>query len=65
VEAAAYVGVSPSLFDSMVQDGRMPIPKVINTRRVFDRLALDEAFAALPNGKEAADDNPWDQEHAA
>lgn len=65
VAAAAYIGVSPSLFDTMVADGRMPIPKHINSRRVWDRLALDEAFAALPNGKEAADDNPWDQEHAA
>lgn len=25
-QAAAYIGVSPSLFDEMVQDGRMPKP---------------------------------------
>lgn len=64
-QAAEYVNVSPSLFDQMVDDGRMPVPKHINSRRVWDRLALDAAFAALPDGEEAADDNPWDKEAAA
>lgn len=50
VESAAYVGVSASLFDLMVKDGRMPRPKRINARTVWDRLRLDAAFAALPDG---------------
>jgi hypothetical protein len=45
--AAAYVGVSPSLFDAMVGDGRMPGPKLINTRTVWDRFALDRAWAEV------------------
>ena len=45
-EAAAYIGVSPSLFDEMVKDGRMPGPKRINSRNVWDRFALDDAFEA-------------------
>jgi hypothetical protein len=49
VEAAAYFGVSPGLFDQMVADGRAPQPKVINSRLVWDRLALDKAFDALPD----------------
>jgi hypothetical protein len=49
IEAAAYIGVSPSLFDEMVMDARMPQPKVINTRTVWDRHQLDLAFEALPN----------------
>ena len=57
VEAADYVGVSASLFDAMIRDGRMPGPKLINTRTVWDRLALDRAFEALPD-RDAA--NPWD-----
>lgn len=66
VEAAAYVGVSPSLFDMMVSDKRMPKPKVINSRTVWDRLKLDQAFAALPDKDGAADiKNPWDDEEAA
>lgn len=56
-EAAAYIGVSPSLFDAMVADGRMPAPKRINARRVWDRHKLDTAFDALPDENER---NPWD-----
>jgi len=57
VEAAAYIGVSPSIFDQMVNDGRMPKPKRINSKPVWDRFKLDEAFSSLPD--EGAD-NPWD-----
>jgi len=58
VQAAAYVGVSPSLFDQLVADDRMPKPKRINARTVWDRFELDNAFAALPNDQEL---NPWDE----
>ena len=58
VEAADYVGVSPSLFDQMVKDGRMPQPKRINARTVWDRRRLDDAFEALPD---TLDNNPWDE----
>ena len=47
-EAAAYIGVSPSLFDEMVKDTRMPRPKQVNARTVWDRRQLDLAFDALP-----------------
>jgi predicted DNA-binding transcriptional regulator AlpA len=60
VEAAQYIGVSPSLFDEMVKDGRMPPPKPINARKVWDRLKLDQAFEALPDIDGAAE-NPWDE----
>jgi predicted DNA-binding transcriptional regulator AlpA len=59
VEAAVYVGVSPSLFDAMVKDGRMPQPKRINSRTVWDRRRLDDAFEALPDGTYS---NPWDRD---
>lgn len=59
VEAAAYIGVSPSLFDMMVNDGRMPRAKRINSRTVWDRQKLDAAFAALPDGEEES--NPFDR----
>jgi hypothetical protein len=60
VEAAQFIGVSPSLFDEMVRDGRMPAPKPINSRKVWDRLKLDQAFEALPDVGGAVD-NPWDE----
>jgi predicted DNA-binding transcriptional regulator AlpA len=59
IKAATYVGVSPSLFDQMVNDGRMPKPKRINSRTVWDRKRLDEAFEALPDDGDG-DGNPWD-----
>lgn len=57
--AAQYVGVSAGKFDEMVSDRRMPAPKRIDGRKVWDRLALDIAFAALPDDGVGAD-NPWD-----
>jgi predicted DNA-binding transcriptional regulator AlpA len=66
LESAAYIGVSPTLFDEMVRDGRMPQPKVINSRVVWDRHQLDPAFEALPTKEQtittlvAANDNEWD-----
>jgi predicted DNA-binding transcriptional regulator AlpA len=57
VQAAAYIGVSPSLFDEMVRDGRMPQAIRINSRVLWDRLQVDEAFAALSHVREGGD--PW------
>ena len=62
VGAASYIGVSASKFDELVADGRMPQPKRIDGRKVWDVKALDIAFEALPeDGVQTA--NPWD--HAA
>jgi predicted DNA-binding transcriptional regulator AlpA len=61
-EAAAYIGVGTSKFDQMVADGRMPRPKVIDARVVWDRHRLDIAFEDLPD-REAR--NPWDRDQAA
>ncbi len=59
--AAAYVGVGLSKFSEMVVDGRMPKPRTIDTRRVWDRFQLDEAFSALPSNDDGDEPNPWDQ----
>lgn len=57
IEAATYIGVSPSLFDDMVADGRMPRAISINARRVWDLRKLDEAFDVLAPREGL--DNPW------
>jgi predicted DNA-binding transcriptional regulator AlpA len=62
IQAAEYVGVSPSLFDQVVRDGRMPLPKRINSRVVWDRLRLDQAIELLPDD---GDGNPWDGDEVA
>jgi predicted DNA-binding transcriptional regulator AlpA len=46
-EAARYVGVSATKFDDLVAAGRMPQPKRIDGRVVWDRLRLDAAFSEL------------------
>ena len=56
VEAARYVGVGATLFDLMVSDGRMPQPKKINSRTVWDRIALDIYFEALPTDEVSPED---------
>jgi hypothetical protein len=53
-----YIGTSASMFDAMVKDGRMPQPKLINSKPVWDRFALDAAFEALPDRDHG---NPWDE----
>lgn len=59
-EAARYVGISATKFDQLVADGRMPAPKRIDARKVWDRMSLDLAFSALPDD-EPVDENPWDK----
>jgi predicted DNA-binding transcriptional regulator AlpA len=60
IEAAHYIGVSPSKFDEVVNDGRMPPPKRIDGRVVWDIRQLDSAFDKLPcDGDD--DHNPWDE----
>jgi excisionase family DNA binding protein len=55
LEAAAYIGVSPGKFDELVRDGRMPAPKRIDGRKVWDIQNLDLAFDALPDETRDAD----------
>ncbi len=58
VQAAEYIGVSPTKFDEMVEDRSMPKPKRIGCRVIWDRIKLDEEFEALPGDEDL---NPWDE----
>lgn len=58
IEAARYIGVGPTKFDEMVADGRMPRPKRVDGRVVWDRLRLDAAFSDLSEDKRV---NPLDR----
>ena len=57
--AAAYIDVSPTKFDELVKDGRMPRPKKIDGRRVWDRLKIERAFAALPGDEDGTEVDKW------
>jgi predicted DNA-binding transcriptional regulator AlpA len=58
VQAAEYIGVGVTKFDEMVDDGRMPKPKRIDGRVIWDRIKLDAAFAAQEDAAEPK--NEWD-----
>ena len=56
LEAAQYIGVGASTFDTMVKSGDMPKPVRIGARTVWDIHALDAAFDALVTVETT---NPW------
>lgn len=60
VEAAGYIGLSPSTFDKLVIAGEMPGPKRVGARKIWDVRALDLAFDALPGEDAAHETNDWD-----
>lgn len=57
--AAEFVGISPTKFDEMVRDGRMPAPRRIDSRVLWDVAALNRSVDRLPGGDDEA--NPWDE----
>lgn len=58
--AAAYVGIGATKFDELVQSNRMPKPKRIDARKLWDLRQLDAAVDDLPVDGETAH-NPWDR----
>lgn len=58
-QAAGYCGVGVTKFDEMVKDGRMPKPRCIDARRLWDVRQLDAAVDDLPVEGELRH-NPWD-----
>lgn len=46
-DAAAYAGVDPKRFDTLVKDGRMPLPTKILGIELWDRRKLDAAMDAI------------------
>ena len=61
LQAAAYFGVSRSLFDRMVKDRLVPAPIRLYGRVIWDRHKLDLAFAALSDDETDTQESPWDR----
>src|SRR5262249_35766475 len=57
VQAAAYVGISPTLFDRAVHQGKMPKPFGLYGRVLWDIRKLDAAITALDT--DDCTDDPW------
>jgi len=59
-EAARYVGISPSKFDQLVAESRMPTPRRLDGRKLWDVRDLDLAFDGLPYENAPATGTSWD-----
>jgi hypothetical protein len=57
VDAARYVGISPTHFDKQVNGGTIPAPLQLFGVNVWDRAALDALFDGV---SQANNDNEWD-----
>ena len=57
-EAAMYIGISPTKFDELVADRRMPGSMKIDGRNVWDIRRLDLAFDVLSEENRAR--NTWE-----
>ncbi len=60
VEAAMYLGIGETKFDAMVLDGRMPKPRRIDGRRLWDIRHLDLAIDQLPMEDGDSTGTSWD-----
>jgi hypothetical protein len=59
-QAAEYIGVGVTKFLEMVKDGRMPQPKRIDNRVIWDTRKLDPAFDALEDKAAPPKPRKWD-----
>ncbi|PXW67124.1 hypothetical protein [Methylobacterium sp. B4] len=63
--AAKHINIGPTKFEALVADGRMPQPRLIDKRVVWDVYELDAAFERLPRRGERPSsppsvfDDPW------
>ena len=66
-QAAQYIGVGNGTFEKLIRGGKMPLPKRIGQRAIWDVVALDLAFERLTDdtGKVSlaapAESNEWDE----
>lgn len=51
--AAAYLDMSRSKFLELVDRGKLPKPKSVDSMRMWDRLALDAAFSEFQEPDES------------
>lgn len=61
IQAAAYIGISPSLFDRLILEKRMPKPKLIFARRVWDRQKIDIAFDQINGDNDTEIGDIWNK----
>lgn len=58
-EAAAAIGIGATKFRELVEAGRMPKPRLLDHRLVYDVDELRAAFKAMPHEGEQAAGSTW------
>jgi len=58
LEAATAIGISATKFRALVNEGRMPSPRRIDGRKLWDVDELRMAFKALPHDEDK-EVNSW------
>jgi hypothetical protein len=58
-EAAAAIGIGATKFRELVDAGRMPKPRLLDHRLVYDVDELRAAFKAMPHEGEQAAGSTW------
>ena len=59
VEAAAAIGISATKFRALVEEKRMPSPRRLDGRKIWDVDELRAAFKALPHVYEDEKADSW------
>jgi predicted DNA-binding transcriptional regulator AlpA len=67
-QAAAFIGIGESLFDRLVAARKMPEPRMVGGRLIWDVAEVATAFRAIPHRSEPITPldgdtpgvNPWD-----
>jgi len=59
VEAAAAIGISATKFRALVGEKRMPSPRRLDGRKIWDVDELRAAFKALPHAYEDEKADSW------
>jgi len=59
VEAAAAIGISATKFRALVEEKRMPSPRRLDGRKIWDVDELRAAFKALPHLYEDEKADSW------
>jgi excisionase family DNA binding protein len=60
-EAATYLGMGRSKFLQLVDEGRLPKPRAVDSMRLWDRFALDAAFDDFTEPSDGGRPNSFDQ----
>lgn len=65
VDAARYIGISPTLFDTKRKEGAIPPPRDLFGVMIWDRHDLDSLFAKPVYSAANDNDDYWDRRLAA